>query len=318
MRIDKLGEFGLIRDLAFLLPEGEGVVKGIGDDAAVVGGWKRGRYLLIATDSIAEGVHFRRRVSGRRVGRKALAANLSDIAAMGGVPLWAVVNLGLPDGGSVEYCREIYRGLAGLAEEYSLSVVGGDTFRSPGGTVISVTLVGEVEKNRCVFRAGARPGDVICVTGILGGPPREKHLNFTPRIREARFLGDLGPPTAMIDISDGLFADLAHICRAGGVGAVIGEDSLPVPGPVRRRGTAAVLRTAGKGEEFELLACLPPPAAEELCREMEAGLGTPLTPIGRIVSDPSRLELIDRRGGPRPFPDTGYRHFGVGPTQDVE
>lgn len=318
MRIDKLGEFGLIENLARLLPEGEGVVKGIGDDAAVVGDFRRGRYLLIATDSIAEGVHFRSRVSGRRVGRKALAVNLSDIAAMGGVPLWAVVNLGLAAGRSVEYCREIYRGLAGLAGEYSLSVVGGDTFRSPGGTVISVTLVGEVEKSRCVFRSGARPGDVICVTGTLGGPPREKHLNFTPRVRESRFLGELGPPTAMVDISDGLFADLGHICRESGVGAVIGEDSLPVPGPVRRRGTAAVLRTAGQGEEFELLACLPPPTAAVLCRELPVELGTPLTPIGRVVSDPSRFELIDRRGTPRPFPDTGYRHFGVGPTQDVE
>ncbi len=309
MRIEKLGEFGLIEDLSRLLPAGEGVVRGIGDDAAVVGGWKRGRYLLIATDSIAEGVHFRRRVSGRRVGRKALAVNLSDIAAMGGVPLWAVVNLGLPGGKSADYCREIYRGLAGLAGEYSLSVVGGDTFSSPGRTVISVTLIGEVEKSRCVLRSGARPGDVICVTGTLGGPPREKHLNFTPRIREARFLGELGPPTAMIDISDGLFADLGHICRESGVGAGIGEDSLPVPGPVRRRGTAAVLRTAGKGEEFELLAVIPPDRAGEICRELPAELGTPLTPIGRIVSDPSRFELIDRRGVPRPFPDTGYRHF---------
>ncbi len=318
MRIEELGEFGLIGDLSRLLPSGEGVVKGIGDDAAVVEGGKRGRYLLIAADSIAEGVHFRSRVSGRRVGRKALAVNLSDIAAMGGVPLWAVVSLGLPAGRSVEYCREIYRGLAELSGEYSLSVVGGDTFRSPGGAMISVTVVGEVEKSRCVLRSGARPGDVICVTGTLGGPPREKHLNFTPRLREARLLGEFGPPTAMIDISDGLFADLAHICRASGVGAVIGEDSLPVPGPVRRRGTAAVLRTAGRGEEFELLACLPPLSAEVLCRELPAELTTPLTPIGRIVADPSRLELIDRRGAPRPFPDTGYRHFGVGPTQGIE
>lgn len=309
MRIEEIGEFGLIEDLARLLPEGEGVVKGIGDDAAVVAGRRKDSYLLIAADSIAEGVHFRRRAAGRRVGRKALAVNLSDIAAMGGLPLWAVVNLGLPDGIQVRYCREIYRGMASLAEEFFLSVIGGDTFRSPGGIVISVTVVGEVEKQRCVLRSGAGPGDVICLTGRLGDPPRRKHLDFTPRIRESRFLGESSPPTAMIDISDGLFADLARLCRASGVGAVIGEASLPVSDPVRRRGTAAVIRAAGKGEEFELLACLHPSSAEGLCREMPAALNTPLTPIGRIVADPGQLELIDRAGNSRPLPDTGYRHF---------
>lgn len=309
MKIENIGEFGLIEDLTRLLSEGEGVVKGIGDDAAVVRGRRKGSYLLIATDSIAEGVHFRRLSGGRRVGRKALAVNLSDIAAMGGLPLWATVSLGLPEGISVRYCREIYRGMAALAEEFSLAVIGGDTFRSSAGIVISVTVVGEVEKNRCVLRSGAYPGDVICVTGRLGDPPRDKHLDFTPRIREARFLGETSAPSAMIDLSDGLFADLAHLCRASGVGAVIGEASLPVLDSVRLRGTGAVIRTAGKGEEFELLACLPPEATEELCPEMKAALGIPLTPIGRILADPARLELIDRRGATRPFPDFGYRHF---------
>ncbi len=309
MRIEEIGEFGLIKSLAGLLPEKEGVVKGIGDDAAVLDGRKRGNYLLLATDSIVESVHFLSRSAPRRVGRKALAVNLSDIAAMGGFPLWAVVSLGLPEGTTLRYPREIYRGLAELADEFSLSVVGGDTFRSPGGVVISVTVVGEVEKTRCVFRSGGRPGDVICVTGNLGDSPRTKHLNFTPRIREARFLGEYSPPTAMIDISDGLFADLAHLCRAGGVGAVIGETSLPVAETIRRQGTAAVIRAAGKGEEFELLLSLCPAAAEELCRELPAALETSLTPIGRIVADPGRRELIDRAGVIHPLPTTGYCHF---------
>jgi len=309
MQIEDIGEFGLIGELARLLPQGEGVVRGIGDDAAVLAGRRRDSYLLLATDSIAEGVHFRRRTAPRRVGRKALAANLSDIAAMGGLPLWAVVSLGLPVGTPVRYCREIYRGLADLAEKFSLSVVGGDTFRSPGGVMISIAVVGEVEKNRCVLRSGARPGDVICLTGRLGVPARQKHLDFTPRIRESRFLGESTPPTAMIDVSDGLFADLARICRASGVGAVIGESSIPVAESVRRRGTAAVIKTAGKGEEFELLLSLPPAAAEELCRALPAALDTPLTAIGRIVADPARLELIDRRGAARPLPADGYQHF---------
>ena len=141
MRIENIGEFGLIEEMARLLPDGEDVVKGIGDDAAVLTGRGRESYLLIATDSIAEGIHFRRSAGAYRIGRKALAVNLSDIAAMGGLPLWAVINLGLPSGLSVRYCRQLYRGMGELADEFDLSIVGGDTFRSPSGIMISVTVV---------------------------------------------------------------------------------------------------------------------------------------------------------------------------------
>ncbi|MFH1038990.1 MAG: thiamine-phosphate kinase [PVC group bacterium] len=308
MKIEEIGEFGLIEDLARLLPEGEGVIRGIGDDAAVVAGRTKDRYLLLATDSIAEDVHFRRSAGARRIGRKALAVNLSDIAAMGGVPLWAVVNLGVPAGLTVRYCRELYRGMRDLADEFGLGIVGGDTFRSPPGIVISVTVVGEVEKKRCVFRDGARPGDIICVTGELGGSGK-KHLDFTPRIREARCLVKAFSPTAMIDISDGLFADLGQLCRASGTGAVIGETALPLARGAGKRGSRAARKAAGRGEEFELLFSLPEREIGKLVHCFAADTGTRVTPIGKIIEGKNRREFITRGGQVEPFPEIGYRHF---------
>ena len=309
MRIEEIGEFGLIEDLARLLPEGEEVIRGIGDDAAVLPGRKRDRYLLITTDSITEGIHFRRLAGARRIGRKALAVNLSDIAAMGGLPLWAVVNLGLPPGLSVRYCRQLYRGMADLADKFELSIVGGDTFRNSSGIMISVTVVGEVEKKRCVFRDGAKPGDVICMTGELGAAGGRKHLDFTPRIREARYLVETFSPSAMIDISDGLFADLIKLCRASGVGAVIGEEAIPIVKELRGKSGKRKLRAAGAGEEFELLFSLPENEIGGLLNCFAADTGTMVTPIGKIIDDEDRRELIARDGKVKPFPETGYTHF---------
>jgi len=308
MKIESIGEFGLIEELSRLLPDGEDVIKGIGDDAAVLKGRGRDRYLLVATDSIAENIHFRRFSGAYWIGRKALAVNLSDIAAMGGSPLWAVVNLGIPSGLSVQYCRQLYRGMAELAEEFELSVVGGDTFRSPDGIVISVTVIGEVEKNRCVFRHGARPGDVICVTGKIG-EGRGKHLKFTPRIKEGRYLVESFSPSAMIDISDGLFADLGHICRESGVGAVIGESAIPLASRLRGKSEKVKLRALGAGEEFELLFSLPESEIDDLLSSFAAKNGTTVTPIGKIINDQGRRELIGRDGRVKPFPGTGYTHF---------
>ena len=308
MKIESIGEFGLIEELSSLLPDGEDVIKGIGDDAAVLKGRRRDSYLLIATDSIAEDIHFRRSSGAYLIGRKSLAVNLSDIAAMGGSPLWAVVNFGIPSELSVQYCRQLYRGIAELAEEFELSVVGGDTFRSPDGIIISVTVVGEVEKKRCVFRDGARPGDVICVTGKLG-ESSGKHLKFIPRIKEARYLAESFSPSAMIDISDGLFADLDHICRASGVGAVIGEAAIPASPRLRGKSEKVKLRALGSGEEFELLFSLPENEIDDLLSYFVDDTGTAVTPIGKIIDDKYRRELIGRDGRVKPFPETGYTHF---------
>lgn len=305
MKVKQIGEFGLIETLAQLIPPGEQVVRGIGDDAAVLSRGKRGKYLLLATDTVMEKVHFHRSQGAARIGRKALAVNLSDLAAMGGIPLWAVVNLGVPAGLSVDFCRNIYRGMGKLARRYSLGIVGGDTFRSPDLIVLAVAVVGEVERSKCVFRDGARPGDVICLTGRLGGARKGKHLDFTPRLREGRYLVENFSPTAMIDLSDGLFADLEKLCRASGVGAVVGENALPVVSSPRKISRTRI----AAGEEFELLFTLPEKEVENLCRDFRKATGTRVTAIGKILSDPSRRELVDKKGRILPFPAGGYNHF---------
>ena len=309
MKVEDTGEFGLIEELKKLLPSGENVIEGAGDDAAVLSGGRKGKYLLLTTDALVEKVHFRRSAGAKRIGRKALAVNLSDIAAMGGIPLWAVVNLGLPAGISVRYCRQMYRGIAELAEEFRLSIVGGDTFRSKEGIILAVAVVGEVASKKCIFRKGAKPGDVLCLTGELGEAARGKHLDFIPRIKEGRYLAQNFSPSAMIDISDGLFADLIKLCRSSGVGAVIGEDAIPVSLPVRKKKGKRFYRAVSGGEEFELLFALPEEEIAELLSTFPRATGTRVTPIGKTLADPERLELIDHRGLSRPLPDIGYDHF---------
>jgi len=308
-RIEDTGEFGLIEKLKQVLPSGENVIAGAGDDAAVLSGGKRGKYLLLTTDALVENVHFRRSAGAGRIGRKALAVNLSDIAAMGGIPLWAVVNLGLPEGISVRYCRRLYLGMAELAGQFGLGVVGGDTFRSEGGIILAAAVVGEVEKGRCVFRNGARAGDVLCLTGEVGAAGRGKHLDFIPRIREGRYLVENFSPSAMIDISDGLFSDLIKLCRSSGVGAVVGESAIPLAPAARKQKGKRRYRSISAGEEFELLFTLPEEEIERLLKKFPRSTGTRVTPIGKILADPTRLELVDRRGITRPLPDTGYDHF---------
>jgi len=308
MKIESIGEFGLIEELSGLLPVGREVIKGIGDDAAVLKGRGSNSYLLVATDSIAEKIHFNRSAGAYWIGRKALAVNLSDIAAMGGYPLWAVVNLGLPAGLSVRYCRQLYRGMAELADRYEVSIVGGDTFRSGEGIVISVTVIGEVEKRRCVFRDGARPGDVICLTGKLG-EGRGKHLKFIPRVKEGRYLAESFSPSSMIDVSDGLFADSDKLCGSSGVGAVIGEAAIPEAARLRGKSEKMKLRVIGEGEEFELLFTLPEIEIKDLINRFFNETGTLVTPIGKVVESEERRELIGRDGKVKPFPKSGYTHF---------
>jgi len=307
--VEAVGEFGLIDLLRRMVPSGPLVRAGIGDDAAVLDSGKKGTYLLFTTDAILENVHFLRSEGAERIGRKALAVNLSDVAAMGGYPLWAVVNLGLPRRTPLAFVTGMYRGMAALAREFSVGIVGGDTVFSPGGIVLAAAVIGEVEKEKCVFRRGARAGDAVCVTGKLGEAAKGKHLDFTPRVREARFLVERFSPTAMIDLSDGLFADLKKLGAAGGIGAIVREEALPLAPSAARKPREAKLLAAGGGEEFELLFTLPERELPRLLKVFPKATGTPVTPIGRIVKNPRCFHTVDRSGVARPFPEGGYDHF---------
>src|SRR5262249_39282652 len=203
-----------------------------GDDAAVLrpvaGPW------LVTTDMLLETRHFvLAEVGPRRVGRKAMAVNLSDIAAMAGKPVAAVVSVALPRGCGDKLAEELYLGLRDLADGFDTAIVGGDTNSWDGGLVISVTLLGEATPRGPVLRSGARPGAWLCVTGDFGGSLAGKHLDFTPRVKEALILHERADLHAMIDVSDGLAADVHHLCEESGCGVVLRADAIPISAAAR-------------------------------------------------------------------------------------
>src|SRR5437660_1341196 len=207
-----MGEFAYIDWLRRLTPADPRVQVGPGDDTAVLR-LTPGAPCLVTTDMLLEGSCFRLSEAGpRRVGRKAMAVNLSDIAAMAGRPVAAVVSAGLPRAGGRALAEELYRGLREVADAFDTAIAGGDTNSWDGPLVISVTVLGEATERGPVRRSGARPGDWLLVTGPLGGSILGKHLEFTPRVREALQLHQVADLHAMIDISDGLAADVNHLC----------------------------------------------------------------------------------------------------------
>ncbi|MBI3322892.1 MAG: thiamine-monophosphate kinase [Candidatus Omnitrophica bacterium] len=287
------------------------VLRGIGDDCAVLAGTpaagrgRQGRLLLFASDMLVEGVHFRRGARPDAIGWKALAVNVSDVAAMGGLPRHAVVSIGLPRGTPVSFVDGVYRGLRRCAARFGVNLVGGDTVRSPK-VVLDVAILGEVERSRVVYRSGARPGDALLVTGRLGGAVRSgRHLSFTPRVRAARALGERVRIHAMMDLSDGLWVDLGRLCRESRVGAVLELERIP------RRPGCSLKQALTDGEDFELLLAVPEGEARRLERWARGRLRCGLTRIGRVVrragKGPVALTGAAGRRGRVSF--RGFRHF---------
>jgi len=297
VKLRDLGEEGLIRRIARTIRTGPGVVRGIGDDCAVLKG--PGRMLrLFASDMLVEGVHFTRDAPAEGIGWKALAVNVSDVAAMGGLPRQAVISLGLPRATPVSFVDRLYRGLRRCAKMYGVDWVGGDTSRAPV-VVIDVAILGEVEKERVVYRSGARPGDGLWVTGPLGGSLRSgRHLRFRPRVKEARALTARAKPHAMMDLSDGLGPDLLKMCEASGVSAILEAGRIP------RHAGCSLEQALNDGEDFELLVAAAPRDAEKLSRLGLRRVGTVVPKKGK----PS-VTLITPRGVHAPRAITGFRHF---------
>jgi thiamine-monophosphate kinase len=283
---------------------------GIGDDAAALRPTP-GRDLLVTTDMILEGVHFDLgRASPRLVGRKAMAVNLSDIAAMAGVPVAAVVSVGLPRGMTRANAEQVYAGLRELADQFNVALVGGDTNASPSGLVICVTLIGETTRLGPVRRSGAKPGDWVMATGSFGGSILGAHLEFTPRVREALVLHERYDAHAMIDVSDGLAADLGHIATESRCGAAIETAAVPISDAARLLATEAARQplelALHDGEDFELLFTLSPDAGQRLIAEQP--LGVPVSRLGEMVAEQG-LWLADASGARRPLEPRGYDHF---------
>lgn len=314
-------EFGLIAKY-FTRPAGRTVL-GVGDDAALLR-IAEGRELAVSADMLLAGRHFFHEDDPVSVGHKSLAVNLSDMAAMGATPRWALLSIALPEADE-RWVRAFAEGFFGLAGEHGVGLIGGDTTRGP--LTVSVTILGEVARGAALRRSHARPGDDVWVSGTLGDAALVlSHLRHeielaphevaallprlatpTPRVRLGQKL--LGLAHAAIDVSDGLLADLGHILEASGVGAAIDVDAVPVSAVVRDHLAHPVARDAvlAGGDDYELCFTAAPERREHI-RRLGRRLGLALTRIGTITRTPG-LTLHDSGGRPFAWEHKGFDHF---------
>lgn len=330
MKLAELGEFGFIERIRRQVTDGAGVVQGIGDDCAALQ-LPPGELLLTTSDLLIEGVHFRRDWTGMLdLGHKSVAVNVSDIAAMGGTPRFLYLALGVPAELPVVELESLVEGFVAACGDYGVTLAGGDTCRSPGPLFISVTAEGSVPAGELVRRSGATPGDAIYVTGTLGdsalalqallrqeAPPPEllrRHHRPTARIAAGRALAAAGLATAMIDVSDGLLADLGHLLKGSGAGALLDTAALPLSAPAARLVAEQPQRldlVLGGGEDYELLFTVPSGEEARLAK-LAAGWSVPVSRIGRILPPDDGLQLRGRDGTIRPVTPQGFNHFAAG------
>lgn len=305
-----------------MAPSRADVVTGIGDDCAVVrvGG---ACDLLLKSDPVVEGVHFAPDAPAEGIGHKAVGRVLSDLAAMGGEPLWILIDLVAPAKTTTGRIKAAYRGAARLARSHGAAIVGGDTSRGPV-LELHVFAVGRVPRGKAVLRSGAREGDRLYVTGTLGGSLGGRHLRFQPRLAEGRWLREGGWATAMMDVSDGLAADLPRLAAASGVGVVLEAGKIPVSVDARksgdggatkggtplvrwRRGLAAAL---SDGEDFELLFTVPARKAALFEKAWQRRFRLKCSAIGSVVGGAGVLLCDGEQAAPLGL--AGYEHFRAG------
>jgi len=331
--IKALGEFGLLARLTAGLESRPDVLTGVGDDCAVLD--LGGELVTLATcDALLDGEHFLRRVATpEQIGRRAMAVNLSDIASMGGWPRYALISLLLPSDLPTAFMDGVYRGLRAEAEQYGAVIVGGNiTGSSMFG--IDITLLGQARRGQALLRSGAHPGDALLMTGTLGEAAAGLHLLLhseidapapvvaqlaaaqlvpVPRVPEGRLLATLGVVTAMMDISDGLAADLGHLCLQSGVGALLDEAALPIPEAVQTAAQLAGQRALDwalfGGEDYQLLFTAPPAAVPHLVKTLWIATGTPVSVIGEMLPLEAGLTLRARDGSIRLLPARGWDHL---------
>ena len=295
IRCGELGEDRLIAQLVAHLKTRPDVIAGPGDDCAVVAAPGQDRLLLLKTDCVVEGVHFRPNVKPSAVGWKAMMRTLSDFAAMSGLPQYALVTLITPAGREALWMTQLYKGLQRAAARFDVAIVGGETSATSGPLAISISAIGFVEEARCVRRSGGQAGDFLFVTGRLGGSGRGRHLKFVPRIDEARWLTQHFRIHAMMDLSDGLGTDLPRLAKASGVGFAIEESALP------RARACSIQQAISDGEDYELLFALSPNDGSALQKKWRKKFPRlPLTRIGGL----NQQSAISNQQLPH-----GYLHF---------
>lgn len=324
----KESEFGYIKWIQTHLKYPSDVAVGSGDDAAVIR-ISKGRYLIATTDTIVEGIDFvfhhkvTKKITGKRlrdlcasvaspeeVGHKAVAISLSDIAAMGQgkPPLYALIIVALPKRlNNISFRHRLFKGMHRIVNRFGVRIIGGDISAINGPLTITSTLLA-YSSLPILKRSGAKTGDIIMVTGKLGGSILGKHLTFTPRIKEALLLNSRYKINSMIDISDGLAADLNHICEASKVGAQLVENRMPISDAVRkmskRPGHSPISYAFSDGEDFELLFTAPPDQARRILKNNKM----PVWAIGFMTKDKG-IYLEDSKGVIKAIKPKGYRHF---------
>lgn len=330
MELTQLGEFALIdlikKDTIY---NKENIVIGIGDDAAVLIPNPQ-QLQLITTDMLVENVHFDLSTSSaRQLGYKAIAVNISDIAAMGGLPKHVVISIALPKHLSVSFVLDLYEGMKEICQEFAVNIVGGDTVASPQGLVINVTVIGEVEPERLQRRSGANNGELIVVTGTLGDsgcgldllsqgvwkdyafyqPLVMRHLTPRPQVKAGSCLAAYGA-TSMNDISDGLASEANEIARASNVGMIIYEERIPLSPEVvaaaLKLGKAGAHYALYGGEDYQLLFTISPENFEKIS---QTDLGVTLTAIGEVREESHGVLLAAKDGTTSLLEPKGYNHF---------
>jgi thiamine-monophosphate kinase len=330
MRLKDIGEFGFIdRVRKGCLVRTTSVIKGIGDDCCVFK-TSAGLVTLFTTDMLVEDIHFlRKAITPYKLGRKSVAVNISDIAAMGGTPREAVVSIAIPETLEVEYVDAVYDGMKSTAKEFDVNLLGGDTTASPGPLVVNVALVGEAMEDEILYRSGARVGDVVFLTGTVGssaagldmilakrafkeaGPLLDAHYDPRPHVKAGRIIAGMKTAGALIDVSDGVAADLGHICRESGVGATIEEPSIPMTNLFRSYCTQFDLDplelALHVGEDYVLLGTVPGQKVDKLEGALKTA-GCEFFAIGTIAAE-AGLRLRGADGCLRAIRPGGWDHF---------
>lgn len=337
LKLSAVGEFGFIDRLARSfnqhLPEG---VTGIGDDCAVLP-WRGDQKLLVTTDLLLDRVHFlKEKIAPRDLGYKALAVNLSDLAAMGGKPLWAFLSIALPAETELAWADQFISGWKSLSDKTQVKLLGGDTTRTTGAVVINVAVLGKARRKYIKYRSGARPGDLVAVTGELGssegglrlllnkelrdiGSPDERsllrrHFHPRPQLQEGFFLAHQPEVGAMMDVSDGLDSDLRRIMGRSGTGAEVYLEKLPVSPALKRcsqqYGWSLEEVAAAGGEDYCLLITVRPEGYSHLDRRYRQKFGRSLYPVGRITREKGKLIFLEA-GQPVVLQKSGFDHFKI-------
>jgi len=304
-------ELEFIRWLRERLPPDPRLPLGLDDDAALLR-LAAGQQTVVTVDMLSDGVDFQLGSDApERIGRKALAVNLSDLAAMAARPLAAFVALTLPRAGALQLARQLFEGMFPLAQRFNLAIAGGDTNTWDGPLALSATVIGTVTERGPLVRSGAQPGDAILVTGSFGGSRLGHQFDFEPRVDEALWLAERFPLHAGIDTSDGLSLDLSRICQASGCGAVIDPARIPIADDAHRwarqqhGGTTALDHALSDGEDFELILAVPPAAARELIAAQPLACG--LSSIGEFVAETGLWQRA-ADGKRSPLAARGFEH----------